>query len=348
MRNKKLKTIFIIAVSAIAITLIIAGSILYKAVYSANINIGHNEGKHIFIPTGSTCEDVFEILFEEDLIINKKSFLWLAKKKNYKSHVYPGRYAILGDMSNNDLINTLRSGRQDPVMLVINNIRTKEELAQLVSNKLETDSLTVLTTLNNNVFLKEFDLNSDNVMTVFIPNTYEFFWNTSATSFFKRMLREHDKFWSDERRALASSIPLSTKEISILASIVQMETTKEDEMSEIAGVYINRLKNGMPLQADPTIIFALKDFSKKRVLKADTKIESPYNTYKIKGLPPGPICLPEPLTIDKVLNYKKHNYYYFCAKDDLSGYHHFSKSLREHLRYARRYQRELNNRRIRK
>ena len=251
-------------------------------------------------------------------------------------------------MSNNQLINMLRSGKQKVVKLVINNIRTKNELAAIVSKHLETDSSEVLNKLTDSEFLKSCGYDIHNVMTIFLPNTYEFYWNTSAEEFFKRMIKENDRFWDQSRLEKTSRIPLGKKEVSILASIVQKETNHSGEMSDIAGVYINRLKTGMPLQADPTVVFALGDFEKRRVLKEDTKVDSPYNTYKYSGLPPGPICLPEPSTIDKVLDYTQHNYFYFCAKDDLSGYHNFSVTLKEHSRNARNYQRALNKLKIRK
>ncbi|MCD4680338.1 MAG: endolytic transglycosylase MltG [Bacteroidales bacterium] len=348
MNKKLILKIFIPLLSIILIVLAIVFINFHNKIYRNNINPDNSEEKYFYIHSGSDFDDVCDSLFISKILIDQNSFFWLAEKKNYKNHIHPGRYLITANMSNNELINMLRSGDQKPVKLVINNIRTKNDLSGIISGYLETDSITILKLLSDEEFLSTYGYNDQNVMTVFLPNTYEFFWNTSAKSFYERMINENDRFWTKARLNKAGEIALTSEEISILASIVQQETTHMDEMPEIAGVYINRLKRGMLLQADPTVIFALGDFSKKRVLKKDTKTDSPYNTYKHVGLPPGPICLPEPSTIDQVLNYKQHKYLYFCAKDDLSGYHNFSKTLREHLRYARKYQRAINKLKIRK
>ncbi len=348
MKKKRFLKIFIPILSLIILAAIIIFIHFYNKIYNSNIDLGDDEGKYFYIHSGDDFDDVCYTLFSMNVLLDQNSFLWLAKKKNLVNHIYPGRYIITAGMSNNKLINTLRSGDQEALNLIINNVRTKYELAGLVSGYLEADSASIIKILNDEELLDQYDYKRDDVMTVFIPNTYEFFWNTSAMSFFERMIRENRNFWSNERLRKANDIPLSTKQVNILASIVQQETKYKDEMDEIAGVYINRIKRGMLLQADPTVIFAIGDFSKKRVLKKDTKTDSPYNTYKHKGLPPGPICLPEPSTIDKVLNYKKHNYFYMCANDDLSGYHNFSSNLRQHLAHARKYQRALNKLRIKK
>ncbi len=347
--NKKLPLkIFIPVLSVIIIILVIIIISFYNKIFSNNVKLGDTESTYFYIHTGADFADVCDSLFSKEIIIDQRSFLWLAEKKNYSKHIHPGRYLITAGMSNNGLINMLRSGSQHPVMLVIYNIRTKNELSGTIAGYIEADSTQLIKILNNLEFLEPYGYNTHNVMTVFLPNTYEFFWNTSAKGFFERMIKEHDKFWTETRKSKAEMIPLSPKEVSILASIVQQETTHKDEMPEIAGVYINRLKTGMPLQADPTVIFALGDFSKNRVIKQDTKTDSPYNTYKYTGLPPGPICLAEPATIDNVLNFTHHNYFYFCARDDFSGYHNFSSNLREHLRNARQYQHAINKLRMRK
>lgn len=346
-RHLPYKIIFPIVLIILFILLVFIISI-YNRIYTVNVNTGNAEGKYFYIHTGSDFNDVVDSLSINEILIDRASFLWLAKKKNLVNHIYPGKYFIKAGMTNNELVNLLRSGKQEVIDLVINNIRTKNELAARVAKYLEADSNAIAEILNNEDFLKNYGYDTDDVMTIFIPNTYEFYWNTSAEGFFARMIKENDKFWNKDRLKKAAEIPLGRKEINILASIVQQETNFKDEMPDIAGVYINRLKKGMPLQADPTVVFATGDFSKKRVLKEDTKLDSPYNTYKYPGLPPGPICLPEPATIDAVLNYSNHNYFYFCAKEDLSGYHNFSRSLTEHLRNARKYQRALNKLKIKK
>ena len=231
--------------------------------------------------------------------------------------------------------------------MVFNNIRTKEQFAGRISNQIETDSLSIINLLNNNSFLEKYELNSQNVMVMFIPNTYELYWNTSAEKLFERMNHEYKKFWNEERTDKAAAVGLTTVEISILASIVQSETNKKDEMARIAGTYINRLNKGMLLQADPTVVYALGDFTIKRLLSKHLEIDSPYNTYKYTGLPPGPITIPDATTIDKVLNYEKHDYLFFCAREDLSGYHAFAKTLAEHSANAKKYQKALDKMNIR-
>ena len=280
MTKQLLRKILIPSISAILILLVFLFISFYNKIYTNNINPKFKEGTLFYIYTGSGFNDVYDSLVKKNILIDEKSFLWLAHKKNLKSHIYPGRYRIIPGMSNNQLINMLRSGKQKVVKLVINNIRTKNELAAIVSKHLETDSSEVLNKLTDSEFLKSCGYDIHNVMTIFLPNTYEFYWNTSAEEFFKRMIKENDRFWDQSRLEKTSRIPLGKKEVSILASIVQKETNHSGEMSDIAGVYINRLKTGMPLQADPTVVFALGDFEKRRVLKEDTKVDSPYNTYK--------------------------------------------------------------------
>jgi len=249
-------------------------------------------------------------------------------------------------MNNNELINMLRSGNQAPVNIVLHNIRTKPELASVVQEKLEADSLAVIRLLNNSSYLEDYGLDTETVRAIFIPNTYEFYWNTSAKQFFERMYQEYQKFWTEKKIEKAKKIDLSRLEVITLASIVEEETIKNDERPTIAGVYMNRLRKGMPLQADPTVRYALQDFTIKRILKKHLVIDSPYNTYKNKGLPPGPINMPSIPSINAVLHYEKHDYLFFCAKDDFSGYHAFAKTHAEHVRNARKYQKALNKRKI--
>lgn len=285
-------------------------------------------------------------LYESNLILERSSFEWLAEKKNYRNHIRPGRYRIQDGMSNNQLINMLRSGKQEPVRLTFHNLRTLSQLAGIAGSQLEADSLQIMKLLNDHTYLKGFGYNPQTIPAMFIPDTYEFFWNTGASGFIERMKKEHDRFWSRPRQNLLEKTGLSRIEVSILASIVEEETIKKDEYPVIAGVYINRLKRGMRLQADPTVKFANNNFSMNRVLKKHLEKDSPYNTYKYAGLPPGPIRLPSPAAIDGVLNFHAHQYLFFCAKDDFSGYHAFAKTLQEHNRNARRYQQALNKKRI--
>jgi UPF0755 protein len=287
-------------------------------------------------------------LYKENYIIDKGSFEWLSEKKGYNVKVRSGRYLLKNHMNNNELINMLRSGKQEPVKLTFNNIRTKEQFAGRIGKQIEADSTSLLLLLNNENYLKKCDLNVENVMCIFIPDTYEMYWDTPAEKFFEKMYNNYKKFWNEGRRQKAANMGLTPNEVVILASIVYQETKKKEEMSRVAGVYLNRIHKKMPLQADPTIIFALGDFSIKRLLNYQLETESPYNTYKNLGLTPGPICLPETFVIDRVLDYEKHNYLYFCAKEDFSGYHNFAETAAQHALNAQRYHNALNNLQIKK
>jgi UPF0755 protein len=250
-------------------------------------------------------------------------------------------------MSNNELVNLLRSGKQEPVMVIFQNIRSREELAGKISRQIEADSLSILKLLTNADYLKQFGVNPLNSFVLFIPNTYEFYWNTTAEGFIVRMVREKTKFWNKSRIEKCQSSGFSVSEVVTLASIIEKETIKDKEKSIIAGVYVNRLRKGWPLQADPTIIYAWNDYTIKRVLNRHLKINSPYNTYIHDGLPPGPICIPSISSIDAVLDFQHHGYFYFCAKADLSGYHVFATTLAEHNRNAKKYQAAIKNLEIR-
>ncbi len=332
------------------IIIIVCGGLLsflfYRIVYAPNTELGGKEVMHLYIPSGSSYEDVKQLMEEENILASTGTFDWLAKKKNYPNRVQPGRYRIQQGMGNNELINLLRSGEQEPVRLTFTNIHTEGQLAGTIASQLETDSLSIMQLLNDEEILQETGLDRSTIKLLFIPNTYEVYWTTSPRQLLNRMQREYRAFWNETRLEKASEIGLSPQEVGVLASIVQRETSKQDEMARIAGVYINRLHRGILLQADPTVVFAHGDFSIGRVLNRHLEIDSPYNTYKYAGLPPGPITLPEPAVMDAVLNYEKHNYLYFSAREDFSGYHNFAETYAEHLANARRYRQALNERRI--
>lgn len=301
-----------------------------------------------YIPTGSNYNYVKTNLAKEGLLADSAFFFRLSELKNYVDQVKPGRYLVKNGMTANELINMLRSGNQEPVMVTFNNIRFLPKLAGIISHKLELDSAKLMFLLTDDEFLESIGFNKQTVIALFLPNTYEFFWNTTEKDFVYRMVKEYKNFWTDERKDKARAIPLNPLQVSILASIIQEETNKIDEMSRMAGVLINRLNRGMKLETDPTARFAYGDFSVQRILTDYTKIESPYNTYNIFGLPPGPICMPEGRVIDAVLNFEKSNYLFYCAKADGSGYHAFSRTNAEHNRNAaayHRYLRQLNIRR---
>lgn len=321
---------------------------LYQTFYKTNVWLDGKKTISIYIPKNADFNDVKKLLYEKGIIINRNTFEWLAKYKKYDKHIISGRYVFLPDMNNYDIINILRSGKQKPVKVVFNSIRTKEKFASVISKQIEADSASIIKLLNDSVYLSKFNFNTQSIYGMFIPNTYEFYWNTSAKKFMKRMFKEYNKFWNKKRREKADELKLSLNEISTLASIIEQETSKNQEKPVIAGVYINRLKRKWRLQADPTLIFALGDYNIRRVLDEYKNIDSPYNTYKYAGLPPGPICFPSISSIDAVLNYEKHKYFYFCAKEDLSGYHNFASSYSGQLKNAKKYRKALNKLKIMK
>jgi len=341
-RKKIIISIFILFILAGTVALYLA----YKVIFANNIS--SQSPDCLYIKTGSTYNQVIGLLKEKNVLKNMKTFRLVSEWKKYPQKVKSGRYAIKPKMNNNELVNMLRSGNQEAVDFTFNNIRTKKQFAQKVSQQLEIDAKDLLDLLNDNIFLHSYNLNTETALAIFIPNTYKIWWNISCDEFIKKMYVEYEKFWTKERKQKAADINLNPVEISILASIVEEENHRTDEQARIAGVYINRLKKGIPLQADPTIKFALHDFGIKRLLYTDLEIDSPYNTYKYAGLPPGPIRIPSLTCIDKVLNYEQHNYIFMCAKEDFSGYHNFAVTLSEHTANAAKYHNALNQNRIKR
>jgi UPF0755 protein len=321
---------------------------LYKKICKANIRFGDEiEERYIFIDSDDEFSDLVYMLKSYNLLLDIESFKWVADKKNYINNIKPGRYFINKDMNNNELINLLRSGKQSPVKVTFNNIRSLNSVSSKLSSYLEADSSDILEVFLDEEFLRKNNFNEYNIISIFIPNTYEFYWNTSATKLRQRMLKEYKLFWNKSRVNMAAKINLSFQDISTLASIVEKEQNiRIDERPTIAGLYLNRLKKGMRLESDPTLIFALNDFNINRVLNKDKKVKSPYNTYLNKGIPPGPICIPSINAIDAVLNAEEHKYIFMCAKEDFSGYHNFAKNYAKHLINARKYQKMLNKKKI--
>lgn len=327
---------------------LIAGSVIayqgWRFLYKPNINA--ETSLVFFVYSNDNFESVKSRLNDSKLLHNTHTFDWVAQKMNLPNHIYAGRYIIPPTAGNKDLVTLLRSGIQEPVKITFNNIRTKESLAQILANQLEMDSVDIAERLYNETYAQKFGFTTENFACMFVPNTYELYWSIGADALFERFSKEYKAFWNDNRREKAKKLDLTPIEISILASIVEKESAIIDEYPVIAGVYLNRLKKGMPLQADPTVVFAVGDFSIKRVLNKHLEINSPYNTYKNAGLPPGPIGIPSPQAIDGVLNHTQHNYLYFCAKADFSGRHAFSKTLRQHNENARLYRQALSKRKI--
>jgi len=287
-----------------------------------------------------------DTLQQHGCVSNLASFSFLARLMRYDRKIIPGAYQLATNMSNWQAIQMLKTGTQKPVKIALHHVRTKEELAAKITQNIEINAADFKNLLGDSDFVSQYGFNVHNVMTMFIPNTYEVYWTITAERLFARMYKEYQQFWNASRRSQAKSLKLSPIDISILASIVQSETNKIEEAPLIAGVYINRLRKKVALQSCPTLLYALGDPSVRRVLHKYKALDSPYNTYKYRGLPPGPISLPTIAMIDAVLNSTPSYYLYFSAQEDFSGYHYFAKSLKEHLRHAKRYQRALNQARV--
>ncbi len=296
----------------------------------------------IYITDRTTFQMVCDSLEANKVMRTMRAFKWVARRKDSQNMIKPGRYHFKTGMNSNQAVNILRAGLQEPVHLTFNNIRTKEQLAGAVSHYIEADSLSILGLFNPEM-VSEYGFTPENYPVMFIPNTYEFYWTTTAKEFADRMKAEYNSFWNSDRQAKALDLGMSPVEVAILASIVQEETNKKSEKPRVAGVYINRLRKGMLLQADPTVKYAVGNMSLRRILNKHLDTDSPYNTYLYPGLPPGPITFPEIQSIDAVLNYEKHNLMYFCAREDFSGFHNFSRTQAEHERNAVRYHAALDS-----
>ncbi len=304
------------------------------------------EKEYVYIDDDDTADSVYaklEPLTTESALTGLRT---LARHYDYAAHVRTGRYAIEPGMSTINTFRRLRNGQQEPVMLTIPECRTMEQLGARLSQKLMIDSATIVAHLTDNDFCQQWGCDTSTIASIFIPDTYEVYWNTSIERFMERMQREHDNFWNAERRQKAAAIGLTPTEVSTLASIIDEETANTAEKPMVAGMYLNRLEAGMPLQADPTVKYALKDFALRRIYHIHLQVDSPYNTYRIVGLPPGPIKIASIKGIDAVLNRVQHNYLYMCAKEDFSGTHNFAATYQEHLRNAARYTQALNQRGI--
>lgn len=307
----------------------------------------NEENKRINISEGTEFDALIEHLAENGIVRDMSTFKQCARLLKYGQRIRPGSYLIPQGASNLSMVRQLRAGNQTPVKLIIHNLRTLEDMAGRISSQVDIDSLQLLSTFQRSrQILPEVNPGEDSLLCLFLPNTYEVYWNITPENLMKRMASEYERFWTTERISRAREAGLTPDQIYILASIVEKETLVQDEKSTIAGVYLNRLRKGIPLQADPTVVFARQDFSARRVLFSDLEIDSPYNTYKYAGLPPGPICMPQQSTILATLNAEQHDYIYFCARADGSGRHAFARTLAAHNQNARDYQHWLNTQRI--
>ncbi|MDR3140475.1 MAG: endolytic transglycosylase MltG [Tannerellaceae bacterium] len=334
----------LIIFSILALILAVVGFGGYKLLYVSNFET--KKTVYVYIRQEGNFEDLCKQLVDSAGCFDIGGFKWVAELLKYPDNMKTGRYAVEPGMDNITLLNILRRGQQTATRITFNNIRLKSELAERLSEQLMIDEEDILSLINNPDYCDSLGFTIETIPALFVPNTYEVYWTIAAAKLLQRMYREYNTFWTDSRREKAQAINLTPVEVAILASIVEEETAVADEYPVVASLYLNRLKRGIPLQADPTVKFAVGDFSLQRVLYQHLEIESPYNTYKYTGLPPGPLRIPSIRGIDGVLNYMQHNYLYMCAKEDFSGRHNFAVTLAEHNRNAERYRAELNRRRI--
>ncbi len=334
--------IFLIAGAVIVVVCLATLRTINKPI----IDLHEQTSEIIYIPSNASFDDVVTLLQLKNWLTDEKLFTQVATLMNYPDHVKPGRYKIENAMKARELVTRLRSGDQAPINLTFNNLRTIEQLAGVTARYLECDSAEFLTAMQDTTILQEFGVNQETLRAIFIPNTYQFFWNTSPKEWLHRMKKEHDKFWTEARLHKADSLGLNPLEVSTLASIIEEETNQRDELPIIAGIYLNRLRIGMPLQACPTLKYAMGDFTVRRILRKDEEIESPYNTYKHTGLPPAPIRIPSITAIDAVLNATDHKYLFMCASATEPGRHKFARTNAEHERNAIEYQNQLNQKKI--
>lgn len=337
---------FIIAL-VVLIVLGLGGTLIFYYLRYFGPNVTGNE-QYLYIHTGEDFNDVYKTIREKGIVKDTATFSWAAYNMKYAEHVKPGKYRLHEGMSNRKFIRMLQLGEQEQVELSFHVFRTKEQFAGFVSKKLEADSLTLLHYLDSADFVKQYGFNTDNAFVMVMPDTYQLYWNISPEKFYKRMYTHYETFWTPERKQQAAAINLSEPQVSILASIVDAEAVYDDEMPTIAGLYLNRLRKGMKLESDPTIIFAMHDFTIHRVLNKYLSVNSPYNTYLHTGLPPGPVMLPSVNAVKAVLNYQKNDYIYMVAKEDFSNRHNFATNVAQHNINAQKFRKALDEHHIKK
>lgn len=346
LRAKKINLKVLIPILIVCCIVCYFGGKFFAYLTKPVINLNGKSTETVYIPTAADINDVRQLLLFDGWLTDENAFNFVASLMHYSDNVKPGRYTIKDQMTARQLISLLRSGNQTPVKVTFNSLRTREQLAGIVARYLETDSATLLAAMRDTAQIHAFGFSEATIPAMFIPNTYQFFWTCDGAGWMQRMHAEYEKFWNDTRRHKADSIGLSPVEVSILASIIEEETNKIDEMPIIAGLYLNRLRINMLLQACPTLKYSLGDFTIRRLTTADKSVESPYNTYKYAGLPPGPIRIPSVQALDAVLNADNNKYLYMCARPDDSGRNCFARTLKEHNRNAAQYQQYLNRKKI--
>lgn len=320
-------------------------SIFYFLFFASN-TLRFSTKKYVYIRTGSDYETFIKEMKDSNVIHHWSLFESVAKLFSLPKNIHPGRYEIQEGMGNFSIVNMFKKGHQSEVKLVLNKLKTKQDIIRKLSSQLEPDSNSWSMFFADTQFLQKYQIDSNQIQALFIPNTYYFYWNTTPNNVMEKLASYKIKFWNETRMEQAKQLNLSPMQIIIIASIVDEETNKNDEKPKIASVYLNRFRKGMKLGADPTVKFAVGDFSLRRILNIHLKKESPYNTYLVSGLPPGPICTPSESSINAVLKNEKTDYLFFCAKEDFSGYHNFANTYQEHLANAKRFQEVLNQKGI--
>lgn len=342
-----MKHITRIVVGGILAICLIAGCaawFFYKTFLADNVK---NQNVTIVVPPNATFDQVMDSLRKYDVLESERTFLRTVKILKYEK-IKLGKYDLAYCHSNLELVRMLRAGQHYPVSFTFNNVRTADQFVEKVGHQFFFEPEELRALIQDSACMSQFGLNDTTALCLFIPNTYEIYYDITALDFLKKMHQYYQQFWNEQRQATAQEIGLTPVQVATLASIVEEENMRSEEKAIIAGLYMNRLNKGMLLQSDPTVKFALGDFARQRILNADLQIDSPYNTYKYKGLPPGPIRIPEASTMDSVLHYQHNNYLYMCAKEDFSGYHNFTASPAVHAQNAARYRAALNARNIKK
>jgi UPF0755 protein len=337
---------FIITLVIVGV-LALGGTILFYYLRYFGPNVTGTE-EYLYIHTGEDFDDVYKTIQDKGIVTDTATFSWAARNMKYVGHVKPGKYRLHEGMSNRKFIRMLQLGDQEQVDLSFHVFRTKEQFAAFVSKKLEADSATLIRYLDSGAFVKQYGFTTENAFVMIMPDSYKLFWNISPDKFYKRMYAHYENFWTPARKQQAAALNLTVPQVSILASIVDAEAVYDDEMPTIAGLYLNRLRKGMKLESDPTVIFAMNDFTIHRVLNRYLSVNSPYNTYMHTGLPPGPVMLPSVNAVKAVLNYQKNDYIYMVAKEDFSNRHNFATNVAEHNKNAQKFRKALDERNIKK
>ena len=343
MKKKTRNTLLALAAAVVLIALAGAGTGYYLLLAP---QFHPQKTQYVYIDRDDNLDSIYNKVRQTGQAGNLTGFRWMARYRDYARCIHTGRYAIHPGENVYHVFSRLYRGYQEPMNLTIGSVRTLGRLARNVGEQLMIDSAEIAAPLSDSAFIHRLGYTPETLPALFIPNTYQVYWNMSVEEFFQRMQKEHAAFWNEKRRAQAQAMHMTPEEVATLASIVEEETNNNAEKPTVAGLYINRLHANMPLQADPTIKFALQNAGIRRITNADLNIDSPYNTYLHTGLPPGPIRIPSIVGLDAVLNYTRHNYLYMCAKEDFSGTHNFASNYRDHLRNARKYWNALNRRKI--